>query len=43
MRSFLAWWALLLLGVLLVVIGLQGSLGRMLAVAVTPSRLTVQE
>ena len=42
-RSFAAWWALFLLGVVLIVAGFQGSFGRLLAVIVTPSRLTVQE
>ena len=43
MRSIAAWWALLFLGVLLILMGIQGSAGRFLAVVVTPARLTVQE
>jgi hypothetical protein len=43
MRSFAAWWALFALGLLLIVAGFQGSLGRILAVIVTPSRLKVEE
>lgn len=42
MRAFLAWWALLFAGVLLIVMGMQGSLGRMLAVIVAPGRLVVE-
>ncbi len=43
MRSAAAWWGLLLLGIILIVVGIQGSLGRMLAVVVTPNRLKVEE
>jgi hypothetical protein len=42
MRRLLAWWALFFVGVLLIVMGLQGSLGRTLAVLVAPGRLQVQ-
>lgn len=42
MRSFAAWWLLFLLGVVLIVAGFQGSLGKLLAVIVTPSRLKVE-
>lgn len=43
MRTFLAWWALALVAVLLIVMGLQGSFGRVLAVLVAPGRLEVDE
>lgn len=43
MRAFLAWWALFLFAVLLVVMGFQGSLGRVLAVLLTPGRLDAHE
>jgi hypothetical protein len=43
MRSIAAWWALFFLGVLLIVMGFQGSAGRFLAVVVTPARLSVKE
>lgn len=41
MKGIAAWWALFLLALLLIVIGLQGSGGRVLAVLLTPGRLTV--
>jgi hypothetical protein len=43
MRSFAAWWLLFLLGAVCIIAGFQGSLGRLLAVIVTPSRLKVEE
>ena len=43
MRRLLAWWGLFLLGVLLVVMGVQGSAGRVLAALLTPGRLEAQE
>lgn len=42
-RSIAAWWALFLLGVVLIVAGFEGSLGRLLAVVFVPSRLKVEE
>jgi hypothetical protein len=42
-RSIAAWWGLFFLGILLIVMGFQGSAGRFLAVVVTPARLTVKE
>lgn len=39
MKKGLAWFALLFLGVMLIVAGFQGSGGRFLAVFLTPGRL----
>lgn len=41
MKGIAAWWALFFLGLLLIVMGLQGSAGRVLAVVLTPGRLEV--
>lgn len=38
-----AWILLLLLGFMLVIIGIQGSMGKVLAVAFTPGLLSVQD
>lgn len=38
-----AWLLLLLLGFMLVIIGIQGSMGKVLAVAFTPGLLSVQD
>ena len=43
MRQFLAWAALAVLAAMLIVMGFQGSFGRVLAVFVTPGRLQAQE
>lgn len=37
-----AWILLLLLGFMLIIVGIQGSMGKMLAVAFTPGLLSVQ-
>jgi hypothetical protein len=41
-KSFFAWILLYLFAVLLIIAGVQGSAGRMLAVALCPSKLDVQ-
>lgn len=41
MRSALLWLLLLLFGFLLIVVGIQGSLGRVIAVVFTPASLDV--
>lgn len=43
MRGSVGWWLLLFLALLLIVAGIQGSLGRLLAAVLTPSQLTVTE
>lgn len=43
MRLFFAWFLLLLLGLGLILMGIQGSAGRVVAVAFTPASLDVQE
>ena len=40
-RAALAWFILLAVATILIVAGFQGSLGKLLAVALTPSRLVV--
>ena len=41
MRQFLTWFLLLLIGLMFVVVGIQGSGGRVLAVVFTPACLDV--
>jgi hypothetical protein len=41
-KNFFAWILLYLLAVLLIIAGVQGSAGRILAVALCPSKLDVQ-
>lgn len=43
MREFLAWLLLLLFALMLVIMGIQGSSGRVLAVIFTPASLEVME
>lgn len=43
MRQFFAWFLVLLFALMLIVMGFQGSLGRVVAVAFTPASLVVEE
>jgi hypothetical protein len=43
MNDALAWIALLLLSIILIVVGFQGSAGKMVAVTFTPSILEIAE
>lgn len=42
-QQFLIWFLLVLFGLLLVVMGIQGNAGRIIAVIFTPASLNVQE
>lgn len=43
MRDFLVWVLLMLFGAMLIIMGIQGSSGRILAVVFTPASLEVME
>lgn len=42
MRQFFAWFLLLLFALMLIIMGIQGSAGRVIAVVFTPASLTVE-